>query len=260
MNRMEEWKALQREMESLPPALDGCVDRARRRLGRHRLRRALEGTAAGLASLAAAFVVLVNCSAPFALACAGIPLLRELAAAVSFSPSLRAAAEHGYVQQIGQTATDSGFTVYLDSLVMDRSQISFFLKVTPPEGWERFDFHGEVIDSAGEPLNEAFVISHLLEPGVLAEGVTLNLAEGSLPDTLRLAVSLYPWTNGVARGEPATQVEFTIPLDSALTAAGEVIPVNQWLELDGQNILVESVAINPTNAQVVLGDHPDNTK
>ena len=260
MNRMEEWNALQRELAPLPPALEGCVDRARRRLGRHRLRRALEGAAAGLASLAACFVVLVNCSAPFALACAGIPLLRELAAAVSFSPGLRAAAEHGYVQQIGQSETDGGFTVYLDSLVMDRSQVSFFLKVTPPAGWDRFDLMAEVADGAGERLENAFVISHLLEPDVLAEAATLNLTEGALPDTLRLTLSLYPWTNDLARETTAAQVEFIIPLDSALTAAGEIIPVNRWLELEGQNLLVESVSINPTNAQVVLRDHPDNTK
>lgn len=46
---------------------------------------------------------MVNASPAFAISCAKVPVLRELAAAVAFSPSLRAAVEHDYVQYIGRT-------------------------------------------------------------------------------------------------------------------------------------------------------------
>ena len=60
------------------------MEKARKRARRHR------GWGTSLASLggvAAAFVLLVNTSVPFAMACARIPGLRELTAAAAFSPS-----------------------------------------------------------------------------------------------------------------------------------------------------------------------------
>ncbi len=53
--------------------------------------------------MCAAFVVMVNASPAFAISCAKVPVLRELAAAVAFSPSLKAAVENDYVQYIGRT-------------------------------------------------------------------------------------------------------------------------------------------------------------
>lgn len=51
---------------------------------------------------------MVNASPAFAISCAKVPVLRELAAAVAFSPSLRAAVEHDYVQYIGRTEGRTG--------------------------------------------------------------------------------------------------------------------------------------------------------
>ena len=81
----------------------------------------------------AAFVLLVNLSTPFALACGKVPVLKELAAAVAFSPSLKAAVENDYVQYIGQSATDNGITVHLEYLMADQGGLMLFLSVSGPE-------------------------------------------------------------------------------------------------------------------------------
>ena len=90
MNRNEEYSALLRELEDTPPALEKALPRARARLRR---RRVLQ-PAASLAGLACCFVLLVNFCAPVAYACSRVPLLRELAAAVTFSPSLSRAVDN----------------------------------------------------------------------------------------------------------------------------------------------------------------------
>ena len=110
-NRSEEYWTLVGELSQPPEALEGSVERARKRARRAAPLRRLAAPAASLAAIAAAFVLLVNLSVPFALACSGVPIVRELAAAVAFSPSLSAAVAHDYVQYIGQSQTVDGVTV-----------------------------------------------------------------------------------------------------------------------------------------------------
>ena len=86
MDRMEEYKALRDAPEELPPpwrapwpapgpgpAAGGCGGGSAPPPG-------------SVAAVFAAFVLLVNLSTPFALACGKVPVLKELAAAVAFSP------------------------------------------------------------------------------------------------------------------------------------------------------------------------------
>lgn len=58
---------------------------------------------------------------------------------------------------------------------------------------------------------------------------------------------------------PAARFRFQVTLDPALTAAGQIRPVEQWVELDGQQIYVDRLEIYPTHARLLLEDHPDNT-
>ena len=104
MNRQLEYQALCRSLEALPPALDGVADRVRRRVRQQKKRR-LGVSFGSVAAAAAGFVLAVNLLPTFALACGRVPVLRELAAAVAFSPSLSAAVANDYVQAVGQSQT-----------------------------------------------------------------------------------------------------------------------------------------------------------
>lgn len=88
MNRMEEYRALVRELETAPPALEHTLTRAQARDRARRRRNRLLRPLGALAGVLGAFVVLVNVSAPLARAVSQVPGLRELAAAVTISPSL----------------------------------------------------------------------------------------------------------------------------------------------------------------------------
>ena len=99
MNRMDEYTALLAELEQTPEELDHTVNKALNRKNTlQKKRRFFSTTLGGLAACFATFVLLVNLSTPFARACGRIPLLADLAKAVSWSPSLSAAVENDYVQ------------------------------------------------------------------------------------------------------------------------------------------------------------------
>lgn len=126
MTRNEEYQALLQELETTPAALDGAVERALRRRKRDRRLRLFGVPAGSLAACFAAFVLLVNLFPPFARACGSVPVLRELAQAVAWSPSLSAAVENDYVQPIGQSQTVNGVTATVEYVIVDRKQLNIF--------------------------------------------------------------------------------------------------------------------------------------
>lgn len=127
MTRNEEYNALLAELEQTPKALEHTVERAmKRERTSQRKRRFLGLPLAGLAACFAAFVLLVNLSVPFARACGNVPLLRELAKAVAWSPSLSAAVENEYVQPIGQSQTANGVTVTVEYVIVDQKQLNVY--------------------------------------------------------------------------------------------------------------------------------------
>ena len=130
MNRMEEYQALLSELERPVPELERTLDRAKAR----RRRRAILKPLAGLATAAAVFVLLVNCCAPVAYACAQVPILRELAELLRFNQSLSAALEHDYGQMIGQEQTENGITARVEYLIVDQKQVNVFYSVTGRDG------------------------------------------------------------------------------------------------------------------------------
>ena len=132
MNRNEDYWALVAELGETPPALDGTVERARVRARKARAGRWLGIPAASLAGAASAFILLVNCSMPFAMACRRVPFVRALAEAVAVAPSLKAAFENDYIQPVGQTRTADGVTLSVEYLIVDERQLNVFYTL----GWD----------------------------------------------------------------------------------------------------------------------------
>ena len=91
--------------------------------------------AGSLAACFLGFVLLVNLFPPFARACGSVPVLRELALAVAWSPSLSAAVENEYVQPIGKSQTENGITATIEYVIVDQKQVNIFLTLKG-EGYE----------------------------------------------------------------------------------------------------------------------------
>ena len=278
-NRTDEYWELISELSAPPKKLEGTVARARRRAHRDRFLRRLAAPAATFAAAAASFVLLVNTIPTFALACSGVPGLRQLTAAVAFSPSLSAAVAHDYVQYIGQSQTIDGVTVNLECAIVDQAQAVFFYSA---DGG-RFYTSPRLTDGAGQPIG-SYSVSTTGQLGETAVGgldsMTLSFVESSLPDHFTLELFFLPaperdgsdptippeHSGGKASSEEDPRhtpgvlcFAFDVTLDPARISEAKIVEVGRWVELDGQRILVDSLEILPTRTIVHLGEDSANT-
>ena len=134
MNRNDEFRDYLDSFGDTPPELEYTLTRARARL-KARRRRAIFAPLGTLCAFALCFVGLVNMSESFASACYDIPVLRELAAAVDFSPSLSRAVENDYVQELGLEQTVNGIDCRIEYVIVDGAQLNVFFTLS---GGEKF--------------------------------------------------------------------------------------------------------------------------
>lgn len=270
MNRKEEYKLLLSQLEEeTPAALDSCVEKARKKARR---RRGWGTSLASLGGVAAAFVLMVNLSVPFALACARVPGLRELTASLVFSESLKLAVENDFVQYIGQSQTVEGTTMTVEYVIADKRQINIFCR-----------FEGDFDYLNGRPrvtnLDDSPLEGYSLYGGGMSQQgeldcITLDFDDRDTPSSLRLSYEveklardiqeLAPERSSDHHGKP-TEPEvlfsfiFDLELDQRMISQGESYALDQWVELDGQQILLETVEVYPTFIQINLNYDPNNT-
>ena len=278
MNRNEEYNALLAELEQTPESLDTTVERAMtRKRTSQKKRRAWAISCVSLAACFACFVLLVNLSVPFARACGNIPVLRELAKAVSWSPSLSAAVENEYVQPIGQSQTENGITATIEYVIVDQKQLHIFFTLKG-DGYD--NLNAELPRYEPEQVCSTIGSSWNQPPGTLLN-FTLDYGEGNVPDGFTITFRVTTWVepDGSAAPEaPATSyedemlepveeeepdylAEFTVDLefDPQFTARGETVPVDRTFDLDGQSLTVTEVEVYPTHVRVNVADDPANT-
>ena len=276
MNRNEEYIALLAELEQVPKQIDNTVEQAVQRLiTSQKKRRGWVISCASLAACFACFVLLVNLSVPFARACGSIPVLRELAKAVSWSPSLSAAVENEYVQPIGQSQTENGITATIEYVIVDQKQLHIFFTL---DSDDYDNLNAEMPRYETEQVCSTIGSSWNQPPGTLLD-FTLDYGDHNVPDSLTMTFGVTTYVESdwseeasvqsyedemlepVEEEEPDYLAEFTFDLefDPEFTAKGEVIPVNQTFSLDGQTLTVTEVEVYPTHVRVNVADDPANT-
>lgn len=273
MNRKEEYWNLISELDDSPPALDTAVERAKARRKKTRAGKWLGIPAATLGGIASAFILMVNLSIPFALACARVPFLKELTAAVAFSETLQAAVRNDYVQYVGQSQTVNGITFTFHYLILDPSQINVFYTI---EGGNAESYE---VAPAAVGLGGYSYGWHNYTPGDGMGLINLSTvpAQG-LPEYLELSVKLFDravQSSPVAapeqaadaffeprnnpRPEPLAEFSFTLPMDPRFTGVAERLDINRWIDMAGQRILVESLDVYPLSSALRLEEGEGNT-
>lgn len=280
MNRMEEYQALR--AEPAPQQLDGTVSRAmdRRRWAGRRIRM-LAVSAGSLAACFAAFVLLVNLSIPFARACGGVPVLRELAKVVAWSPSLSAAVEDEFVQPIGQEQTENGVTARVEYLIVDQKQLNVFYTLHTKE-YGLLDAKPEVALPSGSEGFSMGTGSFGTPNGELRQ-TTLDFMDREIPERLAFTLKIYEnsyysaadaeqmppaeqasediyFDDSVPEDPPyLAELTFDLEFDPWFTAQGEIIEVKQPFQIDGQTLTLETAEIYPTHLRLNIGYDPANT-
>ncbi|BAK99412.1 hypothetical protein OBV_22140 [Oscillibacter valericigenes Sjm18-20] len=279
MSRNEEYAALRDSLAEPPPQLAYTVTRAlnRKKVSRRRVR--ILGVPAGsLAVCFVAFMLLVNLFPPFARACGGVPVLRELAKAVAWSPSLSAAVDNEYVQPVGQEQSKNGITAKVEYLIVDQKQLNVFYTLDTDQ-YGQLDADGAVTLLDGNDGYSGSNSSYGTPNGVLRQ-LSVNFVDRDIQDGLTLTLKVYESgydENGIAL-EPAEETmedayfevhthdpeilaafTFDLTFDPWFTAQGETVAVGKTFQLDGQTLTLKQAEIYPTHLRLDFGYDPNNT-
>lgn len=178
MNRNEEYEILLKELEETVPDMEACLAKAKRRKQRKLLLlRPLGGVAAGFAI----FVLLVNYCAPVAYACSRVPVLRELAEAVTFSRSLSDAVENEYVQEMNLSQTIDGITAEIPYLIVDQKQVNVFYRLNSESYGELSADPDIVSEDSQYTLSSSWYAG---DSGL--QHITIDYLGGNVPESLIL--------------------------------------------------------------------------
>lgn len=268
MNRLEEYKNLLQEINEPVPELETSLERA---IHRKKRRNLIYRPFIGMAASFLLFVFLVNFSAPVAHACSQIPFLKELAEAVTFSRSLSDAVEHDYVQELKLTKTNGDVTATIEYLIVDQKQINVFYRLQS-EQYHYMDGEPELLSASTDeklPCSTYWSRGNSTTEGELLS-FTADFGDENVPDTIKLQLSVihYPNMEDESRENDSNifdikntvaEFEFLLEFDPSFTDAGRQIPVDQKLELDGQNITISNIEIYPSHIRINVEDDPANT-
>lgn len=275
MSRNEEYAALLLELDQTPDALEHTVKRALNRKNTSQRKWRFFGIPAGsLAACFLGFMLLVNLFPPFARACGTVPVLRELAKAVAWSPSLSAAVENQYVQPIGQSQTVNGITATIQYVIVDQKQLNVFFTL---DSDDYDNLSAELPEFTPEQPCSTIGSNWRQPPGTLLN-ITMDYQDSDVPDSLTMTFGVTTWVEPNHSTEPASVYEdeilkepeepdqdilasftFELHFDPQFTAKGEVVPVDRTFDLDGQTMTVTEVEVYPTHVRVNVEGAPENT-
>ena len=275
MNRKNEFEAMIEELNQPAPGLDTTVDRAFKKK-RKRTTQMIVRPLAGLAACFAVFVLLVNFCAPVAYACSQVPVLRELAAAVTFSRSLTDAVENEYVQPMDLSQTDNDITAEVAYLIVDQKQVNVFYRLDS-NNYETLDADPEVRNAEGGHLPCGYSSTGFGAENGELRCLSIDFVDDNVPDSLRIKLDVY--TNGIRHENVAPEqsvddiysddpyeepdylahFDFLLEFDPKFTATGKVFPVNQTVILEGQAITITDIEVYPTHMRVDIAESADNT-
>ncbi len=275
MNRLEEYEVLLNEIETnVPMELEQTLKRAEKKhFQRKRVLRPLMSVAAAFFL----FVLLVNFSTPVAYACSQVPILRELAEAVTFSPSLTDAVKNDYVQPMNLAQTDGDISAKVEYLIVDQKQVNVFYRLYS-DVYAEINADPRVLSADGSaPPPCSYGANDWDVPNGELRSMNIDFVEENVPDSLRLILKVRDFSmpenvvpeesveeqmfhpTGPEEEEYIAEFTFLLEFDPQFTAAGKEIVVNQTVELEGQRIKITDVEIYPTHLRVNVADEEENT-
>lgn len=271
MDRNKEYKSLMLELENTPIEMSEMSPKTKIRAKKRAIKRRTAITTTTFVMLLAVMVAVINFSPIVAHAFGQIPVLRQIAAAVNFSPSLSKAVEHEFIQHIGQEQTIGNVTMRIEYVIVDQRQLNIFYSLNSPV----YSYIGCSADifCAEDGLRASVVIMGgglTVSTGDIRQTVVV-FSDDTMPDQLIFELRVHRldalyMTMPVQAGtyehtepEIIATFNFLLEFDPGFTEQGETIYVNREFVIDGQVLTITTVEIYPTHMRANFTAHPDNT-
>ena len=257
MTRDQEWKELLREAAEIPEELELRINRTVCHAKKAALRKNFLRTFTGLAAAVAVFMILVNVSAPFALAVSRVPIVKSLVEAVAFDPSLKAAVANNDVQLVRQSKEENGIRLEIGYLIADKRNLSIFYRISDKQGRDLLCIP-DLLDSEGTPLKVSGVYGE--EKGGTEESPFLKWKfhageDGVIQESMCIKVSVYT----ADRQELLACFDMPLSVNSDFLYAQRILGVNETVTVLGQKLTVDRIEIYPTNTRIVWHTDPENS-
>ncbi|MBF4693075.1 DUF4179 domain-containing protein [Fusibacter ferrireducens] len=276
MNRNEEYKRLIQELEIPVPALEYTLTRAKAKRFR---RKWLFRPAVGLVSVFACFIMLVNFYSPVAYAFSRVPILKDLAEAVTFSRSLTEAVRNEYVQPVALQQTDNGVTARIEYLIVDQKQVNVFFNLES-DLYAHMNIKPEVYQPDGKThANCSFAFGGYDAQEDPLGSITIDFFNSDVPDQLLLKLDIIGSEDSQMTAsevdtieddyesdyesehevEYVAHFEFLLTFDPTFTAPKKEIEINQIVTLGDQQIKLTNMEVYPTHLRLNVADVSENT-
>ncbi|SHH86029.1 DUF4179 domain-containing protein [Clostridium grantii] len=274
MNRSEEYLMLIKELDNTPPQLEYSMQRVEAKLKKEHKGRFFTVSLTSLVIFFITFILLVNSFPTFAYACGRIPLIKNLAQLVAFSPSLSAAVENEYVQPIEIEQTQNGITARIEYVIVDQKELDIFYSLDS-ENYNEMDANPEIKARDNSPLEGYSLISGNYDTGNgELNHITVSFVDVDMPDSMILTLKVHDngWRKEIVEVENEitseneymepdyiSEFNFTLEFDPYYTSQGEELILNHNFEIDGQTLALETAEIYPTHIRLNFLDNEDNS-
>ncbi len=273
MNRQDEFNSILTSLDDTPIKLEGVVKKARRK---HVVKTVCKRSSLSLVLTFCLFVFAVNYMPVVAYAAGQIPGLRELAKAVSFSPSLAAAVDNRYVQPIEQSQTVDGITATVEYIIVDQKQINIFYSLETEDD-RPVSADSNVYTIGGEHLSASIMQRDTEEDLHL---VIANLSgDAEMPSEIQLKLKFIDDSPYTINDEPVppsdssdsflfdepdyidydAEATFHLTFDPYFTEQGKHYEINAVAELEDQTVTFTKLEIYPTHMRLIMEEAESNT-
>ena len=217
------------------------------------------------------FVTMINISIPFAMACSRVPLLRDFASVLAFSPSLSAAIENEYVQLIQLEQKENDITMRVEYIIVDQKQLNIFYSLQSSK-YSYIEAFPSISNMDGTPLTGQMTMSSRAansQNGGL-QLIVVEFTDNIIPNSLKLICDVSDYTGEPVQvdlfqsSEPKeptniTTFEFILNFNPTHMHQGKIITLNQDFTLGEQHLTATTADIYPTHMRLNLEADSSNT-
>ncbi|MEY8744332.1 DUF4179 domain-containing protein [Bacillales bacterium AN1005] len=215
-----------------------------------------------MSSVSAAAIVLIftgciRVSPAFASFVEQLPGMDGIVSLIRQDKGLMMAIDQSLLQKVGITDEHDGTSVTIEGVITDESRMVIFYTMKGIQNPKNLMYDIKLLDKNGEDLPVGFSYSYpnpTSDEDIYENMINVSFTESSPPQDLTVVFKEQKETD-------ANEWRITFPVDQSLTKGMKrVIPVNQTLVVDGQQINVNQATLYPTRLVLDMTYDPKNTQ